>query len=274
MNIIPLFWPIDILVKHCKSFRRLRREHIEVRDDLRVQKATTDRIFQYLVESSNGKFPIVVLENGSKFFVPEMRTDFIQKVMSDSRKPYEHELLTAFDKYFTDGATIIDAGAYIGNHSIYWAQHRGCSVYAFEARQESFDWLSYNIMINQLEKSVQAFWVGLGDIEGKGDIKRMVSENKGGIGIRHVTDGTIKIKPLDAFLPQFEKVDVLKIDVEGFEQRLLQGAANLIDTFKPTIWIESFPEQWGEVHKWLQGRGYEVLEEHPGSNYFLKVRGQ
>ena len=68
--------------------------------------------------------------------------------------------------------------------------------------------------------------------------------------------------PLDSFLNCFTKrISVIKIDVEGFEFFVLQGAKNLIDSYKPIIFIEIFDEKLNEIIEWFNIRNYGLFKK-------------
>ena len=63
-----------------------------------------------------------------------------------------------------------------------------------------------------------------------------------------------------------EGVDVLKIDVEGAELRVLEGSTHILEASRPTVMFESTPEPIARQHSrarqlygWLEQRGYVVL---------------
>jgi FkbM family methyltransferase len=62
-----------------------------------------------------------------------------------------------------------------------------------------------------------------------------------------------------ATIERFNRIDFLKIDVEGAELRVLKGGRRAIQQFKPRIVMEIHP--WGDglrVESWLEQIGYLV----------------
>ena len=76
-----------------------------------------------------------------------------------------------------------------------------------------------------------------------------------------VTPETIEVPTisLDSFLSANNPPTIIKIDVEGTEMRVLQGAAALIDKFHPILLIETF-EHRGEIFDFLRSRGYQIFD--------------
>ena len=73
----------------------------------------------------------------------------------------------------------------------------------------------------------------------------------------------VKIKPLDSY--NFQNVDIIKIDVEGFEYDVLLGATQTIDNWKPVVQVEMVygqPHRFGhsvhDIIKYFDERGYKM----------------
>ncbi|MGB2602021.1 MAG: FkbM family methyltransferase [Candidatus Sulfotelmatobacter sp.] len=64
---------------------------------------------------------------------------------------------------------------------------------------------------------------------------------------------------LDWLLQQLPAPQVLKIDVEGMEHRVLGGASSVLSTARPLIWCEVDPLNKDEVTKILHGHDYELF---------------
>jgi FkbM family methyltransferase len=59
-----------------------------------------------------------------------------------------------------------------------------------------------------------------------------------------------------------DRLDLIKIDVEGHERRVLDGAQLILDRYRPTLVIETGHEAAGDrpaIHDRLRGRGYRML---------------
>ena len=66
---------------------------------------------------------------------------------------------------------------------------------------------------------------------------------------------------------KIEQCDFIKIDVEGFEIQVLEGARGLIKRFKPTIWLESFESNFKSVDDYMRESGYKLTDNLPNNNY-------
>ena len=71
--------------------------------------------------------------------------------------------------------------------------------------------------------------------------------------------GAIKTAPLDEFIAG--AVDFIKIDVEGMELEVLDGAARIIAALRPKIMIEVFRSQIPRFDAWLRQYRYVVRQQ-------------
>ena len=124
---------------------------------------------------------------------------------------------------------VIDIGAWWGPWSLWWhdkAQH----VEIFEPNQQIIPKLKKNIkdLLN-----CKLYEVALGDK--LGNVSMECASHSGTYHIKD-TNGSISLKTLDSF--EFDCVDIIKIDAEGYEVPVLEGARNTIIKNKPWIQIE------------------------------------
>lgn len=75
---------------------------------------------------------------------------------------------------------------------------------------------------------------------------------------------TLPCMTLDSLLPHFPSPDVLKIDVEGAEMRVLKGALQLLESARPRIYCEVCSRTRDDVVALLQGFGYRLWD---GASY-------
>jgi len=125
--------------------------------------------------------------------------------------------------------TVIDIGAWWGPWSLWW-HDKADNVEIFEPNKDILPKLQNNIG-NFKNCTIHA--TALGDRQGK-----VSMEYADHSGTFHVSDdkGNIDIKTLDSF--NFNCVDVIKIDAEGFEIPVLRGATETILKNRPWIQIE------------------------------------
>ena len=141
---------------------------------------------------------------------------------------------------------IIDAGANIGFLSLYFAKE--CTngfVYSFEPDSESFDFLQKSVNQNGF-KNIKLFKTALGAEASTAELFKVYANNPGANRIlaqkpdKETKSEIVEVATLDSFYQKqiFKKIDLIKIDVEGFELFVLRGAKQLVDKWKPILFIE------------------------------------
>lgn len=213
----------------------------------------------------------------AKFYLPNYPMDEIQRVMVNTNRYWEQDLLESLpvEKY----DVIFDIGANIGSHSVYWAREKGSNeIHAFEPIRETFEILKKNVEINGLGNIVRINNVGLSSDTREAEIARdcNYSDNMAATrlcksdGRKH---GGISMVPLDKYVKEEfsgEGIDLIKIDVELFEIEVLQGAKETLTKFSPVIFIEAFSQNFDEVDALLKNYGYIRTADLPAHNYIYK----
>lgn len=206
-------------------------------------------------------------------YLPHFEEDLIQEIIARGADFFEaDELEYLRNTFLQDGNVILDIGANIGNHTVFFSKICNAEkVYAFEPIAETYDTLCRNISLNHIEKRVVAYNVALGNVTGKAKIKKFDSHNIGGTQIEEVDDGNIVMKKLDDY--EFERIDFVKIDVEGYEYNLLRGAESTLSNHSPIIFIEIFDDRFSQVDELLRSYGYTDSYAVGSSNNFIYKKG-
>ena len=209
---------------------------------------------------------------GAKFFLPNHNIDSIQFCMSQKMVYWDILALYIIDKYIPEHSTILDIGANIGSHSVYWSKERKArKVYAFEPLDTTYKILTTNIQLNCLEETIIHSQYGLYNRETNARILHYWENNIGGTSFAPDDNGLFKLKTLDSLNIQ-DKIDLIKIDVEGLEVETLEGALETIKANKPVLVIESFTHK-EEVENILFPIGYELTETiREGEDYIYTVK--
>jgi FkbM family methyltransferase len=177
-----------------------------------------------------------------------------------------------------EGDVVFDIGTNIGDVCMHAAAQVGPRgrVYAFEPDPVSFRKLTDNLALNGFS-NIFAANLGLGDAPATLTMKVNCPTNRGGNRITRATpEGehfSIVLETLDRFVAQREidRLDVVKIDVEGFELAVLEGAREVLERFRPRLFIElidgNLREQGtsaAEVVAHLRSTGYRVYHAETG----------
>lgn len=155
---------------------------------------------------------------------------------------FECDILDYLKDYHEVQETIVDAGANIGNHSLYFANFlKYESMICFEPIPENFRLLELNLTqypdIKLYQLALSDNW---GTLRASPD-----GNNMGASRIRE--DGTIDVSTITLDSLNIQHLTLLKIDVEYHEPQLLVGAKNTIYRCHPLILIEDTNLAYAEL---------------------------
>lgn len=164
-------------------------------------------------------------------------------------------ILWANENFIKPHLNFVDIGAHVGTYS-WMLGKNSLHTYSFECSPTTFCYLAANIALHNLCNKVTPYCCALGDKEGTLDyIVR--SEDGGGNGVKVLTETdktlpsfAIPVKTLDSF--NIHNIGFIKIDVEGFEKEVLQGAT---ETLKRSNYPPILFESWGD---WKNGPGFNA----------------
>jgi FkbM family methyltransferase len=140
------------------------------------------------------------------------------------------------------GAVIFDVGANFGYYALMLAAAlRGaCTVHAFEPTEATFQRLSRHIALNRMD-CVHAHRLALSDAPGTASMRRR--NGNSGAAFLEPGNGEVQVTTLDEFVRAWRigRLDFMKIDVEGFEERVLLGGERALRELRPHILFELQP---------------------------------
>lgn len=207
-------------------------------------------------------------------FCLNMQRDPIQNALRQGRF-YEQEELTLLAGMVPPGAHVIDVGANIGNHALYFAtQMAAARVVVVEPNPLSLAPLVANVVLNGLQGRIDLSTLGVG----------LSDRPEGGYGMkRHDRNlGATKMKPGQGTMNvvrgddlfRAETPHLLKIDVEGMEMRVLAGLAETVERARPVILIEVDDQNAAAFTDWCRDARYSLVrrlrEEEKNANYVVQ----
>jgi len=184
----------------------------------------------------------------------------------------ENSLLTVGKECLSKGDVVIDIGANNGGSSLLFSALVGKRgfVFAFEPNPLVAQQLLKYEKLN-FYKNIIVYLYGLGSIN---SIKKFFIDKRAGsqastFDTLHqkseilnnkasYDEIDVEVKKLDSF--SFNRINFIKIDVEGFELEVLHGAINSIQKFKPSIYFECF----------FNDNIFELLEKKKSISNFFK----
>ncbi len=163
---------------------------------------------------------------------------------------YEPETWHSLMREIRPGDTFADVGVFIGLYTIAVANRVGAAGRVVSFEPDFFNYLAAknHVELNNLEDRIDLLRTAVGDVDGTvqfqdgGDMAHVAAE-------ANERTSTVECVTLDRFFTA-RRVDVLKIDVEGYEEKVLLGAHNLLksETRGPrAIYIEVHPYAWPEL---------------------------
>jgi FkbM family methyltransferase len=177
----------------------------------------------------------------------------------------EPGLQTAFGLFVRPKMTVFDIGANVGFYSVISARLVGPDggVVAFEPLPDNVRMISHNAALNSFRQiSVQE--LALGKESGHATFVVSADPNWGmlasvGAPGRVVGERKVRIARLDSLIREgtVARPDLMKIDVEGAETDVLEGAAETLATARPVLFIDLHGTN-GPIERILDQHGYEA----------------
>jgi FkbM family methyltransferase len=169
------------------------------------------------------------------FFVDDP-ADMIKQVIVAGDK-WERHSFDLLAEHIVPGSVVVEVGAHIGTHTVRIGELAGPwgRVYAFEPQRKIYRELHHNLALNGLT-NVVAMRMAIGSGATRViEMNPTTPGNEGGTGVGAGGDAA-ELRSLDSF--HFEQVSLLKIDVETYENEVLDGAVDTIRRNRPVILIE------------------------------------
>lgn len=173
---------------------------------------------------------------------------------------FEANILDYIREKYPEQRTIVDAGANIGNHLLYFANFfKYGSIVAFEPLPDNFSILKLNSNYPNIKLFPQA-------LSNKKEILKM-SPNRINMGASKVNwdgTGTLEVEAVTIDSLNLTDVSLLKIDVEDSEARVIEGARETINRCHPLILLEDKNGLYGKMLS-----GYTLEKAWPNQYTYL-----
>lgn len=193
---------------------------------------------------------------------------------------YESDSLEALERFLVQHlridteAAVLDIGANIGNHSVFFSRIFS-KVFAFEPNPKVFNLLKFNSDGTNIvplayglsnENTILNFSIDPSNL----GASRVVGESSQVVTLG--PSSSIEVRRLDDESQIMDQsVSLIKIDVEGHELQVLQGAAGLIEAKRPIIVFEqsadAFFDGASQVTEFLRHRNYRFFTIR--NNFYL-----
>lgn len=166
---------------------------------------------------------------------------------------YEPDILDLIKQNLPLGGTFVDIGANIGQHSLFAACIVGNKgkVISFEPIPEIYGQFTESINKNNFQNYINVHNIACSNLEGELELY-LREGNIGGSSfvpfMNKDDNNKVKVRVVkgDSILDKETRVDLIKIDTEGFEPEVIEGILSTLQRTKPKIIIEYSPVFWGD----------------------------
>ena len=167
-------------------------------------------------------------------------------------------------------ACILEVGANIGNHIVYYSKFTSCTkIIAIEPNPDAIAILKKNLQLNDIN-NVNIQQIGAGADNSRFRLKTK-QNNLGATSLVRDVSGDIQVAKLDDITK--EHIDFIKIDVENMELDVLEGAKGLIKRNNPLILIEVMNANVDNFKEFLTEINYKIIKTFKNvnaSNFFIE----
>jgi len=231
------------------------------------------KLFAKLLITINKDNPLDVVYFNLKFrLYPHNNT--IESKMFVSSRLREGKELDVISGFIKHGGIFLDIGANVGYYSLMAAKLGATKILGIEPNPIVLDRFKTNIRFNGFEKKIKTFQIGIGPKKDTMNLQ-LSHTDMGSSSILNAKSNSSKIKikiiPLSEPLKKegVKRVDVLKIDIEGYEDRaLFPYFENLDKKYYPRLILmeDSSQTDWERnILQWLLCNGYRILARTRGN---------
>jgi len=193
-------------------------------------------------------------DRGINFLTYPINNCPISKVISENNV-WESHMHKIFEKYISKDSIVLEGGCHIGTHTLKLAL-LSKRVLAFEPMIKSNAILQENLKINNIN-NVTVYGDGLSNKLDVAYFEWIGQNNPGASGLsnnpmgvpnyeRKINKSEFPVNLITIDSLQLEKLDFIKLDVEGYELNVIEGAINTIKKCNPIITLEIWKNHFGE----------------------------
>jgi FkbM family methyltransferase len=206
-----------------------------------------------------------ILKNGIAVIPND--THISKWVLESGRLDHDQNMLPLLKEFIKPTDTVIDIGAYIGDHSVFYSK-LASKVICFEPNPMAYVCLEHN---TKNDPKIIRYRTPLSDKE---EFVQMINDNQN-YGMAYISHDTTSTGYLTRTLDSFDfKPNFIKIDAEGYELKILKGAKNTIEQHRPIMLIEinkpalhRSGTSFEEVFNYLRTLGYICRNIYPEQGF-------
>ncbi len=184
------------------------------------------------------------------------------KIMRYLTTTYESRLTYYSQKLIKEGDVVFDIGAHVGYFTLLFSMLVGDKgkVFSFEPNKNNFCLLDKHVRINKLQ-NVRILPYAVYDIDGFLSFK--IGDGSGTGKISDDGQYFVSVVSVDSFVlkNKIDRLDFLKVDVEGAEDKVIEGAKDTLKKFQPTIFLSLHGEdKYIKCKTMLEQLGYKFIK--------------
>jgi len=223
----------------------------------------------YLSVFPFGKYSIYYVENRDAYYVETITEDALKNGVIKKGGLWERHIYDLLGQYTQPGSIALDIGGHIGTHTLALSRFVGDegSVHVFEPQIKLFSEIVINMHLNKCN-NVVFHRRALGNVNKWAEMQPTTPWNEGNTLVGKGGD-KVQMVRLDDF--HFTNVSVIKIDVEGFEEKVLEGAKETILLNKPVMLIELWVKPGSPQIHAIERLGYKAVHILNSDFLFLPI---
>lgn len=246
---------------------------------LKVEKKLLTKLFQpYLADDSYFQsfckqyqfddYAINYLANGGFYFIEKETRDLIKNHYLEKGKIWEPNVYEQLKRFAIPKSTVIDVGGHMGTHTLPLSRFVGYEgvVHVFEPQAKLFSELLINMHINDCS-NIHFYRKALGNKRQAAEMSPFNAANEGNAWIDSGGD-KVQMEKLDDL--NVTNVSLIKIDVEGYEDKVIEGAIKTITEQNPVLIVEIWNDaQFQQKIRKILNLGYQAFKLFDANNYLF-----
>ncbi|MDJ1179664.1 FkbM family methyltransferase [Roseofilum sp. BLCC_M91] len=201
----------------------------------------------------------------------------VELTQVNDRQFYEQPELDFINETLRRRSVIVDVGANSGNHLVYFAKILGAeTVIPIEFQPDIIAALKTNIALNQITNvDLSKLGYAVGKTPGRAQLQNHPTGDLCLTELKEDPNGAVEVLPLDRLIAS--NIDFIKMDVQGLEIEVLEGAEGLLQQFQPDGLIEVTKRNQPLFLSFLERINYQIIKEFREwnySNFYIQSRVQ
>jgi FkbM family methyltransferase len=218
----------------CNPLRAEQRAFNMVKLDS-IRSSKKDQIISFIKEFPFSQYKVHYTSQPGYFYLDNIN-DTIKNPLKTGQN-WDAHITDQIFQHAKPNSYVVDIGAHIGTFTLNLSHTVGYGgkVIAFEPQPKIFRELIMNMGLNGVT-NVDYYFAAVGNKEGTIELSPLNPGNEAGTAISGGTGVKVDLITLDSL--KLQNVSLIKIDVEGMEDEVLDGARETIMKNKPVILIE------------------------------------